>query len=138
MKCMEINFGWRSLSSFGDFTPFCFPSKTAKISLQTMDSAQPNMHIYYNSNCDITQRPKSYIIPTTGPIFCISDCSSVVYMIYCIIMASFLLYTSHIKGMMSSLYSNIIHSHNHYMCFHGVLWCCLFQEPAKDAARKQF
>ena len=37
VKCMEINFGWRGLSSFGDFAPFCLPSKTAKISLRTMD-----------------------------------------------------------------------------------------------------
>ena len=37
MKCMEINFGGRGLSSFGDFAPFCLPSKTAKISLRTMD-----------------------------------------------------------------------------------------------------
>ena len=41
VKCMETNFGWRSLSSFGDFTPFCFPSKTAKISLQSMDYMSP-------------------------------------------------------------------------------------------------
>ena len=37
VKYMETNFGGRSLSSFGDFAPFCFPSKIAKISLQSMD-----------------------------------------------------------------------------------------------------
>ena len=37
MKCMQTNFDGRGLSSFGDMTPFCFPSKTAKISFQTMD-----------------------------------------------------------------------------------------------------
>ena len=37
VKCMETNFGGRGLSSFGDFAPFCLPSKTAKISLRTMN-----------------------------------------------------------------------------------------------------
>ena len=37
MKCMQTNFDGRGLSGFGDMTPFCLPSKTAKISLQTMD-----------------------------------------------------------------------------------------------------
>ena len=30
------NFGGRGLSDFGVMAPFCLPSKTAKISLQTM------------------------------------------------------------------------------------------------------
>ena len=37
VKCMETNFGGRGLSGFGVMAPFCLPSKTAKISLQTMD-----------------------------------------------------------------------------------------------------
>ena len=37
MKCMQTNFDGRGLSDFGDMTPFCLPSKTAKISFQTMD-----------------------------------------------------------------------------------------------------
>ena len=37
MKCMQTNFGGRGLSSFGVMAPFCLPSKTAKISLRTMD-----------------------------------------------------------------------------------------------------
>ena len=37
VKCMQTNFGGRGLSGFGDITPFSFPSKTAKISLRTMD-----------------------------------------------------------------------------------------------------
>ena len=36
MKCMQTNFGGHGPSSFGDSAPSCFPSKTAKISLQTM------------------------------------------------------------------------------------------------------
>ena len=35
MKCMETNFDGRNLSGFGVMAPFCLPSKTAKISLQT-------------------------------------------------------------------------------------------------------
>ena len=27
VKCMQNNFGGRGLSSFGDFAPFCLPSK---------------------------------------------------------------------------------------------------------------
>ena len=37
VKCMETNFDERDLSSFGVMAPFCLPSKTAKISLLTMD-----------------------------------------------------------------------------------------------------
>ena len=37
VKCMQTNFGGRSLSRFGDLAPFCLPSKTAKISFSTMD-----------------------------------------------------------------------------------------------------
>ena len=37
MKCMETNFGGHGLSGFRDITPFSLPSKTAKISLQTMN-----------------------------------------------------------------------------------------------------
>ena len=37
VKCMQINFGGRGLSGFGDIAPFSFPSKTAEISLWTMD-----------------------------------------------------------------------------------------------------
>ena len=37
VKCMQTNFGGCGLSSFGVMAPFCLPSKTAKISLQTMD-----------------------------------------------------------------------------------------------------
>ena len=43
--------------------------------------------------CDIARGPKAIShprTPTTGPIFCISDRSSILYMIYCIMMASFL------------------------------------------------
>ena len=36
MKCMQTNFGGRSLSCFGDLALFCLPSKTAKISFSTM------------------------------------------------------------------------------------------------------
>ena len=36
VKCMQTNFGGHGPFSFGDSAPFCFPSKTAKISLQTM------------------------------------------------------------------------------------------------------
>ena len=36
VECMKTNFGGRGLSSFGDFAPFCLPSKMAKISLQTI------------------------------------------------------------------------------------------------------
>ena len=37
-KCMQTNnFGGCGLSSFGVMAPFCLPSKTAKISLWTMD-----------------------------------------------------------------------------------------------------
>ena len=37
MKCMRNNFGGCGLSSFGVMASFCLPSKTAKISLRTMD-----------------------------------------------------------------------------------------------------
>ena len=37
MKCMETNFGGHGLSGFRDIAPFTLPSKTAKISLWTMD-----------------------------------------------------------------------------------------------------
>ena len=37
VKCMQTNFDGCGLSGFGDMTPFCSPSKTAKISFQTMD-----------------------------------------------------------------------------------------------------
>ena len=37
LKCMQTNFGGHGLSGFGDFVLFCLPSKTAKISLWTMD-----------------------------------------------------------------------------------------------------
>ena len=37
VTCMRTNFGWRGLSSFGVMASFCLPSKTAKISLRTMD-----------------------------------------------------------------------------------------------------
>ena len=30
VKCMQTNFDGRGLSGFGDMTPFCLPSKTAK------------------------------------------------------------------------------------------------------------
>ena len=36
VKCMQTNFDVHGLSGFGDLAPF-LPSKTAKISLQTMD-----------------------------------------------------------------------------------------------------
>ena len=36
MKCMQTNFGVCDLSGFRVMTPFCLPSKTAKISLRTM------------------------------------------------------------------------------------------------------
>ena len=37
VKCMETNFDGCDLSGFGVMAPFCLPSKTAKISLLTMD-----------------------------------------------------------------------------------------------------
>ena len=37
VTCMHTNFGWRGLSGFGVMAFFCLPSKTAKISLRTMD-----------------------------------------------------------------------------------------------------
>ena len=37
MKCMETKFDGRGFSSFGDFAPFLFVFKMAKISFQTMD-----------------------------------------------------------------------------------------------------
>ena len=37
LKRMQTNFGGRGVSGFGDFAPFSFAFKTAKISLQTMD-----------------------------------------------------------------------------------------------------
>ena len=37
VKCLETNFGGWGLSSFGDFAPFCLPSKMAKIPFQAMD-----------------------------------------------------------------------------------------------------
>ena len=36
-KCMQTNFGGCGLSGFGDFAPFCLPSKMAKTSLLIMD-----------------------------------------------------------------------------------------------------
>ena len=33
VKCLQINFGGRGFLSFGEMSPFCLPSKTAKISL---------------------------------------------------------------------------------------------------------
>ena len=30
MKCIETNFSWCSLSSFGDLAPFCLPLKRPK------------------------------------------------------------------------------------------------------------
>ena len=35
VECLKTNFGGRGLSGFGDFTPFCLPSKMAKIPFQT-------------------------------------------------------------------------------------------------------
>ena len=37
VTCMHTNFGWCVLSGFGVMASFCLPSKTAKISLRTMD-----------------------------------------------------------------------------------------------------
>ena len=37
LKRMQTSFGGRGPSGFGDFAPFSFAFKTAKISLQTMD-----------------------------------------------------------------------------------------------------
>ena len=37
VKCMQTNFNGCGLSGFGDFAHFFLPSKTAKISLRTMD-----------------------------------------------------------------------------------------------------
>ena len=37
VKCSQTNFDGCDLSGFGVMAPFCLPSKTAKISLQTMD-----------------------------------------------------------------------------------------------------
>ena len=37
LKRMQTNFGGRGIFGFGDFAPFLFAIKTAKISLQTMD-----------------------------------------------------------------------------------------------------
>ena len=37
MKCMQTNFGGHVVFGFGDIVPFSLPSRTAKISLWTMD-----------------------------------------------------------------------------------------------------
>ena len=37
LKCMQTNFGGRGFFGFGDFAPFSFAFKMAKISLRTMD-----------------------------------------------------------------------------------------------------
>ena len=37
VKCMQTNFGGYDLSGFGVMDPLFLPSKTAKISLRTMD-----------------------------------------------------------------------------------------------------
>ena len=37
VKCMQTNFGGHGLFGFRDLASFCLPSKTAKISLRTMD-----------------------------------------------------------------------------------------------------
>ena len=37
VKCMQTNFGGHGLFGFGVMAPFYLPSKTAKISFQTMD-----------------------------------------------------------------------------------------------------
>ena len=37
LKCMQTNFDGCGLSGFEVMAPFCLPSKTAKISLRTMD-----------------------------------------------------------------------------------------------------
>ena len=37
LKCMQTNFGGCGFFGLGDFTPFRLPSKTVKISLQTMN-----------------------------------------------------------------------------------------------------
>ena len=44
VKCMQTNFDRCGLSSFGDLAPFCLPSKTAKISFQTMDYSPWGSH----------------------------------------------------------------------------------------------
>ena len=37
VKCMETNFGECGFSGIGVMAPYCLPSKTVKISIQTMD-----------------------------------------------------------------------------------------------------
>ena len=37
LKCMETNFGGHGPSGFGDFAPFCLPSKLAKFPFQIID-----------------------------------------------------------------------------------------------------
>ena len=37
VKCMQTNFDERGIFNFGDFTPFSWPSKTAKFPFRTMD-----------------------------------------------------------------------------------------------------
>ena len=37
VECTENNFGGHAVFGFGDIAPFSFPSRTAKISLWTMD-----------------------------------------------------------------------------------------------------
>ena len=37
VKCMENNFSGHGVSGYGVMVPFCFPSKTTKISLRTID-----------------------------------------------------------------------------------------------------
>ena len=37
MKCMQTIFGRRGFSGIGVMAPYCLPSKTIKISIQTMD-----------------------------------------------------------------------------------------------------
>ena len=43
VTCMHTNFGGCGISGFGVMASFCMPSKTAKISLRTMDHGHKKM-----------------------------------------------------------------------------------------------
>ena len=45
MKCIQTSFDGHGLSGFGDLTPFCLPSKTAKISWTIVHGGQKNEKI---------------------------------------------------------------------------------------------
>ena len=56
VTCMRTNFGGRGLSIFGVMASFCLPSKTAKISLQTMGYSP-----WSSKNLIDRNRPKKFM-----------------------------------------------------------------------------